>query len=79
MAIHAALKDTGISYFDVDDRLQNYGYNTFNIMENPEYLKKVIKDAYSEKYEQVINAIKKNLSDDVGNISIECFLESLSK
>ncbi len=80
MAIQTAFEDIGISFFNVNSKLQrNYGYSTFNIIENPQHLKKVIRDLHSDKYEQIIDAIKKNLSEDSNNISIECFLESLSK
>jgi hypothetical protein len=78
-AIHAALADSKISFFDIHNKLQqNYG-DTVNIIENPMYLKRVLRDSYNDKYEKVITAIKKNLSEDADHISIECFLEDLSK
>jgi methylase of polypeptide subunit release factors len=81
VAIQTALLDAGISFFDIQNNLQqNYEGATFNIIiENPEYLKKILRDSYRDKYEQVTESITKYLSEDANHISIEYFLESLNK
>ena len=80
VAIQTALEEMGISFFDVRNKLQqDYGCSTFEVIDNPDYLKKVIRDSYGDKYEEIIKAIQKNLSEDSSHTSIECFIESLNK
>jgi len=78
-AIQDAFDELGISFFDRRNKLQHCGLGTFDITENPEYLKKIIRDSYGDRYEQIIKTIQKNLSEDMNNILIESFVESLNK
>ena len=46
--------------------------------ENPEYLKKVLKDLYDNSYSTILDSIKKKLEKNASSKSIEKFLTAIS-
>lgn len=80
MAIDDALLEFDKSALEkvVNKLHEGYKCGIQDCYENPEYLKKVLKDLYDNSYSTILDSIKKKLEKHASTKSIEKFLTAIS-
>ncbi len=81
MAIRSVLLDIGEDTLEqVHKKLaEYYDCDTFDCFDNPEYLKRVLKELYGSYYKQIVQDIIRNLGNDASGNYVEEFLAVLTK
>ncbi len=81
LAIERVLLDIGEPVYERVIKQLSKDYNCYlpDCYEHPEYLNKVLKKIFGNSYRTIIESIKKQLNEQVGEKSIEIFLTTISE
>jgi len=80
LALKNTLLELGIEEYDkvIDTLHKEHNCTLEECYENPEYLKRVLKNLYGDSYRDILNTLSENMKSVKSEISIREFLENLS-